>query len=366
MTAPPLSACRLRAVAALALALAVTLPSSARANPPLEIGFIYPSPIAETGWVAVHENARRQLEEAFGSRIQTRVVQDVKVGADGARVIRELTGKGAGLMVLGSFGYMNDGLRTAAASPKTNFVLASGFKQSANFGTYNARWYEGAYVAGLVAGRITQSNKLGYVGAIPIPDVVTTINAFTLGVQKSNPEAKVSVIWVNEWFNPGKERDAANTLMQQGADVIGSGFQDNPAILQAAEARGVWSIGIFSDHRKSAPTRMLTSITHDWSPFLRQVTQDTLDGQFKGSAYVASMANGGVKLAPFNPALPAELSAMAEAAAADIAAGKLLPFTGPLSDSTGKQRVAAGASLPEAEIAGMNWFVEGVQGAMPR
>jgi len=268
--------------------------------------------------------------------------------------------------VLGSFGYMNDGLKAATENPKVNFVHASGFRQAANFGTYNAHWYEAAYVAGLVAGKVTKSNKLGYVGALPIPDVVSTINAFALGAQKSNPAAKVSVVWVNEWFNPGSERDAANTLMQQGADVIGSGFQDNPAVLQAAEAKGVWSIGMFSDHRKSAPQKLLTSLTHDWTPYLRQAVQDTLDGRFKGTAYAATLANGGVNLADWNPGVPAEVVQMAKQARADIVAGKLKVFAGPLKDNTGKQRAAPGAALSDSEIAGMNWFAEGIQGAIPR
>lgn len=351
------------AVAAFAAFFCAT---TALAAEPLQIGFVYQSPVSDVGWVAVHESARKQLEKEFGNRIKTQVVQDVKAGPDGARVIRELVGNGAGLMVLGSFGYMNDGLKAAAENPKVNFVHASGFRQAANFGTYNARWYEAAYVAGLVAGKVTKSNKLGYVGALPIPDVVSTINAFALGAQKSNPAAKVSVVWVNEWFNPGSERDAANMLMQQGADVIGSGFQDNPAVLQAAEAKGVWSIGMFSDHRKSAPQKLLTSLTHDWTPYLRQAVQDTLDGRFKGTAYAATLANGGVNLADWNPGVPADVVQMAKQARADIVAGKLKVFAGPLKDNTGKQRAAPGASLPDSDIAGMNWFAEGIQGAIPR
>ncbi|PZO14099.1 MAG: BMP family ABC transporter substrate-binding protein [Burkholderiales bacterium] len=346
-----------------ALCACVTQPVTAA---PLEIGFLYQSPVSDVGWVAAHELARLQLEKEFGDRIKTRVVQDVKVGPDGARVMREMVSDGAGLVVLGSFGYMNDGLKLASEHPKTSFVHASGFKQAANFGTYNARWYEGAYVAGMVAGKVTRTNKLGYVGAIPIPDVVSTINAFALGVKRTNPAATVSVVWVNEWFNPGSERDAANALMRQGADVIGSGFQDNPAIVQAAEARGVWSIGMFTDVRKAAPKKLLTSITHDWTPHLRQVVADTLAGKFKGAPYVGTLKNGGVGLVEWNPAVPADVQAMAKAAQADIVSGKLLPFAGPLKDSTGKVRAAQGAAVSDADIAGMNWFVEGIQGTMPR
>lgn len=347
-------------------ALATCLALPAAAGNPLDIGFVYQSPVSDVGWVAVHESARKQLEKEFGNRIKTRVVQDVKVGPDGARVMRDLVGSGAGLVVLGSFGYMNDGLKLAADNPATNFVHASGFKQAANFGTYNARWYEGAYVAGMVAGKVTKSNKLGYVGAIPIPDVVATINAFALGVKRSNPAATVTVVWVNEWFNPGSEREAAGALIQQGADVIGSGFQDNPAVVAAADAKGVWSVGMFSDLRKSAPQKLLTSITHDWTPHFRQVVTDTLASKFKGAPYMGTLKNGGVGLLEWNAAVPPDVVAMAKTAQADIASGKLVPFAGPLKDNTGKVRVAQGAAVPDAEIAGMNWFVEGIQGALPR
>ena len=352
--------------ALLAGALATCLALPAAAGSPLDIGFVYQSPVSDVGWVAVHESARKQLEKEFGNRIKTRVVQDVKVGPDGARVMRDLVGGGAGLLVLGSFGYMNDGLKLAADNPATNFVHASGFKQAANFGTYNARWYEGAYVAGMVAGKVTKSNKLGYVGAIPIPDVVATINAFALGVKRSNPAATVTVVWVNEWFNPGSEREAAGALIQQGADVIGSGFQDNPAVVAAADAKGVWSVGMFSDLRKSAPQKLLTSITHDWTPHFRQVVTDTLAGKFKGAPYMGTLKNGGVGLLEWNAAVPPDVVAMAKTAQADIASGKLVPFAGPLKDNTGKVRAAQGAAVPDAEIAGMNWFVEGIQGALPR
>lgn len=351
---------------ALVASLGVAAALPATAAPPLKIGFVYQSPVSDVGWVAVHEAARKQLEKEFGARISTHVVADVKAGPDSSTVMRDMVNSGDGLLVLGSFGYMNNGLALAAEQPKVNFVHASGFKQAANFGTYNARWYEGAYVAGLVAGKVTKTNKLGYVGALPIPDVVATINAFALGVKHVNPAAVVSVVWVNAWFNPGAERDAAITLINQGADVIGSGFQDNPAVVQAADEKGVWSVGMFSDVRSSAPKKLLTSITHDWTPFLRQTVKDTLAGTFKSTPYMGNLKNGGVNLLDWNTAVPRDVVALAKTTQADIASGKLLPFAGPLKDSAGVVRVAANAALPDAGIAGMNWFVEGIKGTMPR
>lgn len=339
---------------------------SACAAEPLNVGFLYQSPVGEVGWVAQHEIARKQLEKEFGSKITTRIVDNVKVGPDGARVMRDLVEGGSGLVVLGSFGYMDEGLKLAADAPRVNFVHASGYKFAPNFGAYNARWYEGAYVAGVVAGRVTKSNTLGFVGAMPIPDVVSTINAFAIGVRSVNPAATVKVIWVNEWFNPTKEREAAQTLVAQGADVVGSGFQDSPAVVKAADENGVWSIGMFSDVRKSAPNKLLTSITHDWTPFFRQAVNDTLAGKFKGAPYLASLKDKGVGLLPWNKALPADVVEQAKRVEADIVAGKLKPFNGPLKDTQGKVRAPANAALSDGEIAGMNWFVEGIQGAVPR
>ncbi len=349
-----------------AMLTGVLLVGSAVAADPLSIAFLYQSPVDEVGWVAQHEAARKQLEKEFGPRIKTHLIANVKVGPDGGRVMRDLVDNKNGLLVLGSFGYMDEGLKLAAETPKVNFVHASGFKQGPNFGTYNARWYEGAYVAGVVAGKMTKSNSLGFVGAVPIPDVVSTINAFAVGARRVNPAATVKVIWVNEWYNPGREREAAQALVGQGVDVLGSAFQDAPAVVQYAESKGVWTIGMFSDVSRYAPTKLLTSITHDWTPYLRQVVNDTLAGTFKGAPYLASLKDKGVGLTPWNKAVPASVVELAKRAEADIAAGRLHPFAGPLKDSTGKQRAAGGAALSDQEIAGMNWFVEGLQGSVPR
>ena len=346
------------------LVAATCLAAPAMADP-LAVTFLYQSPIGEVGWVAQHEAARKQLEKEFGSRITTQYVENVKVGPDGGRVMRDLIDKKTGLLVLASFGYMTEGLALAAENPKVNFVHASGYKQAANFGTYNARWYEGAYVAGVVAGKMTKSNSLGFVGAMPIPDVVSTINAFALGARSVNPAATVKVVWVNEWYNPGREREAAQTLVGQGVDVLGSAFQDAPAVVEYAESKGVWAIGMFSNVSRYAPKKLLTSITHDWTPYFRQVVTDTLAGTFKGAPYLASLKNKGVGLAPWNKDVPASVLELARHAEADIVAGNVRPFAGPLKDSTGKPRAASGSALSDQEIAGMNWFVEGIQGSVP-
>ncbi len=346
--------------------IAACVCSAVCAKEPLSIAFVYQSPVSDVGWVAQHEVARKQLEKEFGPRIRTQIIENVKVGPDGGRVMRDLVGNGSGLIVLGSFGYMDEGLKLAPDAPKVNFVHASGYKLAPNFGTYNARWYEGAYVAGIVAGKMSKSNILGYVGAVPIPDVVSAINAFAIGARSVNPAATVRVIWVNEWHNPGREREAAQTLVSQGADVLGSAFQDAPAVVQLAESRNVWAIGMFSDVSRYAPKKLLTSVTHDWTPYFRQVVTDTLAGSYKGAPYLASLKDKGVALTPWNPAVPAPVVELAKRAEADVAAGRLKPFKGPLKDNAGKERIAAGAELPDAGIAGMNWFVDGIVGNVPR
>jgi simple sugar transport system substrate-binding protein len=340
--------------------------AAALAQEPLKIGFIYQSPVSDVGWVAVHEEAREALEKEFGSRIQTHVLSSVKVGPDAARNIEDLADQGYKMLVLGSFGYMNDGVKAAREHPEINFCHASGYKQAKNFSTYNARWYEGAYVAGVVAGKVTKTNQLGFVGAVPIPDVVSTLNAFTLGARSVNPKVTVKVAWVNDWYNPGKERDAATVLINEQSDVIMSGFQDSPSIAQAAEEKHVFVVGMFSDVSKYAPNYLLTSVTHDWLPYLRKVTEDSLAGKPNGSAYWGGLKDGAVALAKWNPKVPPDVVTLAQQTQNDIAAGRKVIFAGPLRDSQGVQRVAAGASLADKDIGSMNWLVEGINGSLPK
>lgn len=351
---------------ALALPLAMqTLAADKAPKEPLQIGFLYQSPISDVGWVAQHELARKQLEKEFGNRIRTHYVENVKVGADGGRVMRDMVGQGDKLLILGSFGFMTEGLKLAADEPDVKFMHASGYRTAPNFSTYDARWYEGAYVAGVLAAKVTKSKTLGYVGAVPIPVVVALVNAFTQGARSVDPSISVKVVWVNEWYDPGREREAAQALIDQGADVIGSAFQDTPAVVQLAESKGVWSIGMFSDVTRFAPNRLITSITHDWTPFMRKAVQETLAGNFKGQSYLGGLKDKVVALTPFNKNLPADAVALANKAEQDIIDGRLLPFAGPLKDADGKERVAKGASLPEKDILSMNWLVEGIVGKLP-
>lgn len=340
--------------------------SSLLAAEPLKVGFVYETPIMDVGWVATHEEARKKLEHEFGSQIQTHTVSNVAVGADGEREIRQLASQGYKTIILGSFGYMNDGLKVARSYPGINFVHSSGYKNAANFATYDARAYEGAYVAGVVAGRMTKTNELGYVAATPIPDIIATINAFALGAQSVNPKIQVRTVWINEWYNPGKERDAATVLIGQGADVIYSGWQDSPSIVQTCEQKHVFVVGMFSDVTKYAPNYLLTSIRFDWFPIFKKAVTASLAGKQFGEAYWGGLSDGAISLTKWNSKVPVAVQQEANHVESEIASGSKAVFAGPITDNTGKVQAKAGSALNDDAIASMNWLVAGVQGEIPK
>ncbi len=355
---------RLAVAAALAVAIAAAGPT-ARAQDPLKIGFVYVSPIGDAGWTYQHDIAREAMEKALGGKVETKYVENVPEGAEATRVIRELAASGYKLIFTTSFGYMNPTIKVAKTFPNVSFEHATGYKQAKNVATYVARFYEGRYLTGVVAGKMTKSNTVGYVAAFPIPEVVRGINAFTMGLRSVNPGAEVKVIWVNSWFDPGREREASDALLAQGADVI-TPHTESTAPTQAAEEAGVYAIGYHSDMSSYGPRAHLTASTHDWSSYYIKRANDVLNGTWKSEAVWWGIKDGMVKLAPLNPAVPkavAELVAEREAA---IVAGTLHPFAGPVRDQQGKVRVAAGTTMPDADLLRMDWYVEGVQGKLPK
>jgi len=335
------------------------------AQQPLRIGFVYVSPVGDAGWTYQHDLARRDLEKALGGKVTTKYVENVPEGADAERVIRELAATGHQLVFTTSFGYMNPTIKVAKAFPKVNFEHATGYKRDKNVGTYNARFYEGRYLTGIVAGRMTKSNVAGYVAAFPIPEVLQGINAFTRGMRSVNPKAEVRVIWVNSWYDPGREREAAMTLISQGADVV-TQHTDSTAPVQAAQEKGVYAIGYHSDMSKYGPKAHLTASTHIWSGHYQKVAQDVLAGKYQPSNVWGGIKDGMVKLAPFNPAVPKDVQDQVAKAEADIVAGKLHPFGGPVKDQAGKERVPAGKNMPDDQLAVMDYYVEGVVGQLPK
>lgn len=353
--------------AVLLAAIAAQLPAQ-EPKPPLKVGFVYVSPIGEAGWTFEHDRARLAMQKALGARVRTTVVEGVAEGADSERVMRDLAQQGVGLIVATSFGYLEPALRVAAEFPKVRFEHAGGYKTAPNLSTYNARFYEGRYLAGMLAGRTSRSGIAGYVAGFPVPEVIQGINAFTLGMRAVNPKAEVRVVWLDTWFDPPKEREAAQALIDRGADVL-TNHSGSPAVPQTAQAnfrsKGVRAIGYQSDMHAFAPDAQLAAVVPDWSGHYTRVAQDVLDGRWAPRPVWGGMKDGMVRLVAVDPALPADLRALVQARQADIVAGRLVVFSAPLVDSAGATRLARGA-LDDAAIARMNWFVQGVIGTLPR
>jgi simple sugar transport system substrate-binding protein len=353
-----------RTVPALALAAALLAPPLA-AQEPLKIGFVYVSPIGSAGWTYQHELGRRHLEKSFAGKVTTTYVESVPEGADAERVIRRLAQDGAKLVFTTSFGYMDPTIKVAPSFPGAAFEHATGYKLASNVGTYIIRFEEGRYLAGLVAGKMSKSGTAGYVAAFPIPEVIRGINAFTIGMRTINPQAKVKVVWVNSWYDPGKEREAAEALVAQGADVIMQ-HTDSTAPVQAAEAKGVYAIGYHSDMSKFGPKAHLVASTHDWTGFYQATVEKVLAKTWKSAAYVGGLKEGMVKMAGWGPMVPPEVRALVAEKEAAIKSGALAPFQGPVKAQDGRVVVPAGQRMSDTDILTMNYYVEGVEGQLPK
>ncbi|MGB1010123.1 MAG: BMP family ABC transporter substrate-binding protein [Thiolinea sp.] len=345
-------------------ALALTA-GSAQADDKMKIGFIYVSPIGDAGWTFQHDMGRKALEEKFGDKIEVKILDSIPEGAEAERVARELASSGHQMIFGTSFGYMNPMLKVAKTFPKTHFDHATGYKTSKNMGNYNARFYEGRYLAGIVAGSMTKSNKLGYVAAFPIPEVLQGINAYTRGAQSVNPDIEVNVVWVNSWFDPGREREAADTLLDQGADVV-THHTDSTAPVIAAEEKGKYAIAYHSDMSKYGKNAHLTSVTHHWGDYYIASVKSAMDGKWEPGTVWGGIKEGMVNIGPMNDAVPADVAKKVEAAKAAIVDGSLHPFAGPVVDQEGKEIVAAGSNMSDADMSKMGFYVKGVNGKLPK
>ena len=352
---------RLRALTAV-LGLGASL--LAHAADPLKVGFVYIGPIGDHGWTYQHEVGRQALQAELGDKVKTSYVENVAEGADAERVIRNMAKENYDLIFTTSFGYMNPTLKVAKQFPKVTFEHATGYKQDKNLGTYLARTYEGRYVGGFLAAKMTKTKKIGYVASFPIPEVIRDINAIQLALNKYNPGTEMKVVWVNSWFDPGKEADATNALIDQGADVI---FQhtDSPAPIQTAERRGVYAVGYASDMAHFGPKAVLTSIVNNWGPHYIQAAQSVLAGTWKAQDYWGGLQEGTVQL-PISDVVPAPVKAEAEQLIASIKSGEFHPFTGPIKDQAGAVKIAAGVTASNAELASMNYYLEGMTAQMPK
>lgn len=352
-----------RTLAAAAVAAVIGLPVMAQ---DLTIGFVYPSPVADVGWSAELNHGREAIEAHFGDRVKTIFVENVPEGPDAARIMNQMAAQGANMIMLGSFGYMNDGLKLAQQRPEMTFIHASGYKLAPNFGNFQSRNYESSYLVGMAAGDVTESNTIGIVAAYAIPEVVGMINGFTLGVQEINPDATIKVVWLNSWFDPPKAQESARALMAQGSDVIYSLYQDTPSVVSVAEEEGVWVINTSSDMKAYAPNWLLASQIADWSSYFVDSVQATLDGTFEGSAFWGGMADGTVTVKSWASGISDETMAKIETAAAAITAGEFHPLTGPVVDQDGTERLAEGEIIADEAMQGIDWLVEGVETRIPQ
>jgi simple sugar transport system substrate-binding protein len=358
----------LRGLLALCLALGLGLAGyrNAAAADPLKVAFVYVGPVGDGGWSYQHNLGRLALEKALGPQVKTTYVESVAEGADAERVIRRLAASGNQLIFTTSFGFMEPTLKVAKQFPKVYFEHATGYKTAPNVSAYEVRFYEGAYLLGVIAGRMTKTNTLGFIGSHPIPEVIRNINAFTLGARSVNPKAQTKVIWVDSWYDPGKERQAAETLLAQGADVL-SQNTDSPAAMQVAEEKGKYAFGWDSDQSKYGPHAHLTANTQDWSIYYIDMAKRAIAGTWTGKRMTRTgLKEGAIVLSKLNPAVPAEVAKQFEEKKQAIASGKLVPFAGPLKDNSGALKVPAGKEMTVDELTAFSWYVEGVAGSIPK
>ena len=349
----------------LAAAVTASLAFGASAADKLKIGFVYCCPVGDLGWSYEHDQGRKAIEEALGDKVETTYVEGVADGPDAERVIRQLAQGGNDLIFTTSFGFMNPTVKVAKRFPKAKFEHATGFKQGDNLATYSARFYEGRHVIGLIAGEMTESNTVGYIASFPIPEVVRGINAAYLAAKSVNPEVQFKVVWVNTWFDPGKEADAAKALIDQGADILMQ-HTDSPAAMKIAEQNGIHAFGQASDMTRFGPKAQLTAIVDNWAPYYIERAKAALDGTWTAGDTWGGIDSGMVAFAPYNDAMPSDVKAMADKARAEIAAGERHPFTGPIRRQDGSVWLEDGETASDKDLLGMNFYVEGIEGSLPK
>ena len=350
--------------AAAASAAAPQASAPAASTGPLKIAFAYIGPVGDGGWSFAHDNARKALEKEFGDKIVTTYVESVPESADAERVMRDFVGQGNQMVFGTSFGYMETMAKVAADHPEVKFEHATGYKTAPNLSTYEARTYEGAYLAGIVAGAMTKTNTLGVVGSVAIPEVVRNINSFTLGAQSVNPKVTTKVVWVNEWFSPPKETEAATSLINGGADVL---FQntDSAAVLKTAQEKGKRAFGWDSDMVAYGPKAHLGSAIINWAPYYIKTVKDALDGTWASSNNWWGVKEGAIDLVSIAEDVPAETRARVDEVKKGLKDGSFSIWKGPLKDNTGKEVLADGVVADDKFMGGINYYVQGVEGKVP-
>src|SRR5210317_2561595 len=346
-----------------AAAVVFSMAMGASAADKVKVGFIYVGPIGDHGWTYRHDIGRQQVEEAYGDKVETTFVESVPEGPDAERVMRQMAKGGADIIFATSFGYMQSMAKVAKEFPNVKFEHATGYKQAENMATYGLRLYQARHVQGIIAGMMTKTNKICYVGAYPIPEVIREINTFYLGAKKMNPDVDIDIIWVNTWYDPVKEATAAKVMIVDGCDMVAQ-HTDSPAPLQAAQKAGVHGFGQASDQIKFAPKAQLTATIDNWGPYYVEKVGQVIDGTWETNDYFGHMNNGSVEMAPFTN-MPADVAAEAQQVKDAISAGEYFAFTGPLYDNTGTLQLKAGEIADDMHLNTMMYYVEGIDAKVP-
>jgi simple sugar transport system substrate-binding protein len=353
------------ALAAVCFSLPVFSQPKPAGGEPVKAGFVYVSPITEAGWTKQHDEGRKAVEAALGAGVKTTFVENVPEGADAERVIRDLARQGHQIIFTPSFGYMEPTLKVAKEFPDVKFESITGYKTADNVAAANARYYEGRYLAGIAAGRMTQTGVAGYVAGFPIPEVLQGINAFTLGMRSVNPKAEVKVVWLNAWFDPPKERDAAMALFNQNVDVIAF-HTGSTAVMAAAQERGKLAVAYHSDMRKVAPDAQIVAVTHQWGDYYTRRIRAVADGTWTSGKVWGGVKEGMIRVGDFGSKVPKAVQQEVLARQKDIASGRLKPFSGPIVDNEGREVVPKGQAKTDEQILTMNFLVSGVQGRIAK
>ena len=346
----------------------IPAPAKAAPTPVVKAGFVYVTPVTEAGWTRQHDEGRKAVEAALGAQVKTTFVENVPEGADAERVIRDLAATGHQIIFTPSFGYMEPTLKVAQDYPGVKFESITGYKTKANVATANARYYEGRYLAGIAAGRMSKTGVAGFVAGFPIPEVLQGINAFALGMRSVNPQAMVKVVWLNVWFDPPKERDAAMALFNQDVDVIAF-HTGSTAVMAAAQERGKMAVAYHSDMRRIGPDAQIVAITHQWGNYYTERVRAVQNGSWKSGNVWGGVREGMIRVGDFGSRVPAAVQKEVLAAQKSVGAGRLHPFRAgkaAVRDNAGQVVIPAGQTLSDPQILQMNWLVEGVQGKLPR
>ncbi|SFE36868.1 BMP family ABC transporter substrate-binding protein [Paracidovorax wautersii] len=350
--------------AAPAAAPAPAASAAAAANAPLKVAFAYVGPVGDGGWSFAHDNGRKAVEKEFGDKVVTSFVESVPESADAERVLRDMATQGNKLIFGTTFGYMESIQKIAPDFPDVKFEHATGYKTAPNVRTYDSRTYEGAYMAGIIAGAMTKTNTLGVVGSVPIPEVIRNIDSFTLGAQSVNPKIKTKVVWVNEWFSPPKETEAATSLINGGADVL---FQntDSPAVLKTAQEKGKRAFGWDSDMTAYGPKAHLASSIINWGPYYIKAVRDVMDGKWTTGQSWWGVKEGAIDLVSIADDVPADVKAKVEEVKKGLKDGSFVIWKGPIVGQDGKEILAKDAVADDKFLGGVNFYVKGVEGNVP-